>query len=458
MADTTQRPSFLSRAVSVLKQASVEPFAFLCVFGYTVRGVTFQSLLMDRACRNMYNYTDDMCDHMERHPDLQAQSTIGGNNLYTGVTLMASLPGLVVAIFLGPWSDKYSRKYPILLPVCGMFTESLVSAVMVMFPHISRGYASSRSTRFAILEFTLMTSLLLGGFLGGQLFNFGGYLLVMSLSPILFFIAIAFAIIFVKETKPKIAPENRGEVIKDLFSLDNIKHSYHTCTKKRPGNIRLQIWLLVWVSCVQKLLDLGFYALGFPFARNMYHWDVAAFSNANIAFTLSRAVFTVVVIPILSSKLRLHEIAIGLIGILSSLSKLAFLTVAYIPFLFYFANVSGSLTSGVSISVKSRLSKLVHKDEIGRAFSFLGIFESLTPLIGTTFYLQIYNASVRTFPGLAFASSSLLLVPSLIIYMWMVRMPTISVGEFGRDEEKTTSQHPTTRNSKKTLKQAIIDG
>ncbi|KAG8173886.1 hypothetical protein JTE90_016343 [Oedothorax gibbosus] len=296
MADTTQRPSFLSRAVSVLKQASVEPFAFLCVFGYTVRGVTFQSLLMDRACRNMYNYTDDMCDHMERHPDLQAQSTIGGNNLYTGVTLMASLPGLVVAIFLGPWSDKYSRKYPILLPVCGMFTESLVSAVMVMFPHVSpwlyvavsllngvtggvamlasfcAGYlsditdASSRSTRFAILEFTLMTSLLLGGFLGGQLFNFGGYLLVMSLSPILFFIAIAFAIIFVKETKPKIAPENRGEVIKDLFSLDNIKHSYHTCTKKRPGNIRLQIWLLVWVSCVQKLLDLGEFSL-FSFNR-----------------------------------------------------------------------------------------------------------------------------------------------------------------------------------------------
>lgn len=116
---------------------------------------------------------------------------------------------------------------------------------------------STRSTRFAVLEFMIVTSVLLGGFIGGQLFKLYGYLTVMSLSPISFLIAIAYAIFFIKETKPKIAPENRAEVMRDFFRLDNIKQSYRTCTKKRPGNIRLQIWLLVWVSCAQKLSDMG---------------------------------------------------------------------------------------------------------------------------------------------------------------------------------------------------------
>ncbi|KAG8189480.1 hypothetical protein JTE90_018132 [Oedothorax gibbosus] len=468
MAEVGPRPSFGTRAMEILRQVTVEPFTFFCLLGYAIRGVSFQSLLMDRACR--VKYTDDVCDNIDSYKDAQAQSTIDGNNLYTGVMLMNSLPALVVAIFLGPWADKYSRKYPILLAVSGMFLEGLASAILTPFPHVTPAlyvvasllsgvtggfmmtvsscfsYLSditeprSRPTRFAILEFCFILAMLLGGFLGGQLFRLYGYLPVMMLSPISFAIAIAYAVIFLKDTKPKIEAGRRLEVLRDLVSLDNIKQSYHTCTKARPGNMRLQIWLLVWVSCAQKLADMGMLAVGYPYARIMYQWGVTAFSNANIVFTVSKALFTVVLVPIFSSKLMLHEAAIGLIGVLATVSKFTLMSVAYYEFIFFFACISGSLSSAVGIGVKSRVAKLVHKDELGRAFSFLGIFESLTPLFGTILFLQIYNASVRIFPGLAFAVCAVLLIPSGIIYMWMMGLPTVSQGTFGRNDDEQTAR------------------
>ncbi|KAG8173136.1 hypothetical protein JTE90_024818, partial [Oedothorax gibbosus] len=431
MAEKGPRPSFGSRAMGVLREVTVEPFIFFCLMGNTIRGVSFQSLLMDRACR--VKYTDDVCDNIEAYKDEQAQSTIYGNNLYTGWTLMGSLPSLVVAIFIGPWADKYSRKYPILIAVSGMFLEGLASAMLTLFPHVTPwlfvvaalfsgitgglmvtmssclSYLSditeprSRPSRFARLEFCSILAMILGGFLGGQLFRLYGYLPVMMLSPISFAIAIAYAAIVIKDTKPKIEAGKRCEVIKDLFSLDNIKQSYQTFTKERPGNMRLQMWLLVWVSCAQSLAEMGLLAVGFPFVRIMYQWGVTAFSNANIVLTISKALCTVVLVPIFSTKLMLHEAAIGLIGVLAALCQFILMSVAFYEYIFYLACIGGALANTVGIGIKSRISKLVHKDELGRTFSFLGMVEALTPLFGTVLFLQIYNASVNFFPGLPFA-------------------------------------------------------
>lgn len=84
------------------------------------------------------------------------------------------------------------------------------------------------------------------------------------------------------------------------------------------------------------LLHVGIMAIGFPFARTTYKWGVTAFSNANIVFTVAKAAFTVAVIPLLSSKLQLHEAAIGLIGVFASMAKLTIMSVAQTVFLYYF--------------------------------------------------------------------------------------------------------------------------
>lgn len=47
-------------------------------------------------------------------------------------------------------------------------------------------------------------ALLLGGFCGGQIYNLYGYMPVMIMSPIIYFIAITYVIFLLKDTKPKV--------------------------------------------------------------------------------------------------------------------------------------------------------------------------------------------------------------------------------------------------------------
>lgn len=131
------RTSKFQSTVSVLRQISVEPYLFFCLFGYVVRLVTFQSLLMESACKNLHMYSDEICNDLDNHTLHQAASIEAGNNLYSGVMLLGSLPAIIVAMFLGPWSDKYSRKYPLIISATGMMLEAATSAVLTFFPNVS---------------------------------------------------------------------------------------------------------------------------------------------------------------------------------------------------------------------------------------------------------------------------------------------------------------------------------
>ncbi|XP_055949738.1 proton-coupled folate transporter-like [Argiope bruennichi] len=456
---------FLLTLKNTFSQTTVEPYLFFCLLGYTARLVSFQSLLMDRSCRNIYEFGDEICGDLDKHLNEKLKSSTSGNNLYTGVMLLGSLPAAIVAVFLGPWSDKYTRKYPMIMSATGMFLEALASAILTFFPGVSpiwyvaasiftglsggfiisvssaASYISditderSRAGRFAVVEFANICAIVIGNLIGGQIYKSYGYLEVLAISPISFGCAILYAIIFIKETKSPIPKERICEVMRDLLRLDNIKQSYNTCSKKRPGSIRLQIWLLIYISFWQRFTDMGMVSILFSFTNKMYEWDVTDVSNASIYFYIVNAIVTVVFIPVMSNKLKLHEAALGFCGMLSMLSKVFVTSLAFKEFLFYFAWFSGTLSTASYISVKSRLSKLVRKEELGSAFSLLGTCESITPLLGSTALLQILNAAPDSFVGLPFAVAGLLLIPCLFIYVWMMGLPTVSFSDFERDVE-----------------------
>ncbi|CAL1274744.1 unnamed protein product [Larinioides sclopetarius] len=257
----------------------------------------------------------------------------------------------------------------------------------------------------------------------------------MSISPVSFGCAILYSVIFIKEIKPPITRDRFCEVSRDLLRLDNIKKSYDTCSKTRPGNIRLQIWLLIYISFFMRFIDMGMVSILFSFTNKMYEWNVTDVSNASIYFYIVNAIVTVAFVPMLTNKLKIHEAALGFCGILSSLSKVFVTSLAYKEFLFYFAWFSGTLSTAAYISVKARLSKLVRKEELGSAFSLLGTCESIAPLLGSTAFLQMLNAAPDSFIGLPFAVGGFLIIPCLFIFLWMMGLPTVSLADFERDEE-----------------------
>lgn len=125
----------------------------------------------------------------------------------------------------------------------------------------------SRPARYAVLEFFNIAAVVLGISLGGQVYKAtsGGHQVIMILSPCSFAASILYTALVVKETKTRAKDQKCSNMVRDLITTENLKDSYRTCSKKRPGNIRLQIRLLVWAACSQKFIDMGKCFLTFIF-------------------------------------------------------------------------------------------------------------------------------------------------------------------------------------------------
>ncbi|KAG8197091.1 hypothetical protein JTE90_004356 [Oedothorax gibbosus] len=463
----TQDRPFGVRVVEVLKKATVEPFLFLVLFGYNARQVTLQSLLHDRACTISLNYSQDVCDNLDdgEHEYEQIRALAYGNNLYNGYILISTIPALLLATFVGPWSDRYTRKYPILIALAGVTLDSSVQAIITAFPNASPNWIlasslltgisgglviimsstysymsditqeKSRQTRFAVLEFFTMLATPAGSFVGGQVFKAGRYLPVMLMSPCIFILAWFWMRFCVPETKARRFDITRRQIFRDLFKVDNVKASFKTCAQPRPGNLKIQIWLLLFISFSVRLVHMGSLAIGFPYTRKTFKWGVPRYSYTTTTFSLVNAVVILLMVPTLNKRLLVHEAAVGLIGILSLMAKMVLLSVTVHEYIIFYAWISGTLYGCAGIAVRSRISKLVSRQELGRVFSLLAFCESFTPVLGTISMTQIYNSSLHFYPGLPYAAAAVFLIPSAFIFAWMMRMPSMSFLQYQESEE-----------------------
>ncbi|XP_076329658.1 lysosomal proton-coupled steroid conjugate and bile acid symporter SLC46A3-like [Tachypleus tridentatus] len=56
------------------------------------------------------------------------------------------------------------------------------------------------------------------------------------------------------------------------------------------------------------------------------------------------------------------------------------------------------------------MSKLVPHEELGRVFFMLAMMESTVPVLGTTSYSQLYNATVGIYPGISYLTASIFII------------------------------------------------
>ena len=65
---------------------------------------------------------------------------------------------------------------------------------------------------------------------------------------------------------------------------------------------------------------------------------------------------------------------------------------------------------------KSILSKLVSQDEVGNLFAFVGVVDSVSPLLLVPTYNTVYKATFETLPGTFYLLSAGLTIPAFIVF------------------------------------------
>lgn len=110
---------------SFFRKITVEPTMFLYMFAFQLTSVVEQAFFVDKACRVDHNYTAEICDNLTQHVDIKKEVQITVSNFHQWNNIAGHAVPIVIALFLGSWSDRRGRKLPLLLGLTGKCIYSL---------------------------------------------------------------------------------------------------------------------------------------------------------------------------------------------------------------------------------------------------------------------------------------------------------------------------------------------
>ncbi|XP_064095307.1 probable peptidoglycan muropeptide transporter SLC46 [Macrobrachium nipponense] len=460
------------RVLECIKMITVEPILLLDIVSWSLQSSLTTNLLLEKVC-NERNYTSDICANLTAYQDIQAevQQQVTLINMYKD--LITVVPNVFFVLFIGAWSDKYGRKIPLTLPLCGSFFSTLIllanaywmdlPAIFILFSTIPQVFTGggmtmimaafayitditkprSRTTRIALMDFSFVLGFPLGIWLSDIIYYELGYFGIYGISASLFFLTIMYSLIRIEDTRGPFSKLNLENVeftqrpnnmLGDLFDTQNMKDSIAVCSKLRPNNGRGKI-LALMVSMFLTLFTFGTTNIAYLYVKRKFGWDYNQYVHLGIVKCFAGILGTGIVLPLLSYKLQVHDSILGIIGCFSSVASSIVTGFAPNSWYMYLSTVVGGLSGLAALVNRSILSKIVPDEEIGKVFSMTAAFETAVPLMSSPVYTLVYNNSITSFPGAVYLMTALFYVGPFCTYVWLFITRRLSVFEHHLIEE-----------------------
>ncbi|CAN8004013.1 unnamed protein product, partial [Ixodes hexagonus] len=302
------------------------------------------------------------------------------------------------------------------------FSGGLVCVLMAVCSNASLSTkGNTRTLQFLIVLMSAMIGMACGQFMAGQIFRAGGYLPVFIVSASMLLACLIWVMIMLRNP---VESEKGGwrTMLRDLMHFRNFINGILVCVRKRPNRGRAQILLLMSSMCMILFVSEATRGINFFYAKKMYDWDVSKYSDINSGFLLLRMVSVSLFVVVANLALRLSDCTIAFIGICGGILQSITTGVATNEVLFYVSYVLGTLDASAPIGIKSHASKLLDRDETTQVFSIWIAMEALTPIVGSVFGSQVYNACISFYPGLPYFIYVLFELYPLcsVAYCWFV--------------------------------------
>ncbi|GFY58802.1 proton-coupled folate transporter [Trichonephila inaurata madagascariensis] len=275
----------------------------------------------------------------------------------------------------------------------------------------------------------------LGAAAGGWIYNFWGYpsvFLVSSFGLVASFIWVAFML-----------PETRGENNKDplkikvrrLFTCKTFRESFIATAKKRPNQGRKQIVLLIISMCFLVIATNSTSDINYLYAHHQFNWGTTKYSTITAVYSIITIFVLILVVPVMKY-FRTGDPTLGLVGTTSTLLKFLGIGLSWKAAIFHIANLMGPLAPCATLAIRSRISKLVSTDDLGKVFSFVATAEALLPVLTTIIVSQIFNAFLGIYPGMPYIVLAICLIIPFSIFIWMTCLPAVNSAEGNQNDER----------------------
>ncbi|KAK3867282.1 hypothetical protein Pcinc_027250 [Petrolisthes cinctipes] len=453
--------------MKAIRRVRLEPMLFLKMMAEGNFGVVADTLEVQRICRLSLGYSDDNCTNMDdgNHSDVQLEVQVTQNNFNYNQLLIASLLPLFVVIFVGPLSDRYGRKPPMLAVLAGFAALAVVYLVealqptwpvevlylgtavvnltgsWVVFNMAVYSYVAdittpdTRTRRLALVDACWYMGGPLGRLLGGWVYHVGGSAPVFLISLILWVLCFLYVLILIPESvREKPTPQTTttttlteghqsGGCCSSCSStscscgpLQHIASLARTACGKRDGHERSHLLITLIVLL---LVTLGQGHQMYLWARRVLAWGPEEFSTWTSIDSLLHQLVMVLWVWI-AAKARLTDSTVAVVGLISLALWSLVLSCIGGPNLWWLtivASVLGSLEASIEPALRSVLTTVGGRGEAGRVLTLAGLLQAAFLTLDGTLYTFTYNTFVDTLPQINFliqASWCVLLVLILL--------------------------------------------
>lgn len=407
---------------------------FLYMMAFMLTSVVEQVFFLYKACTVNHGFSHDICINIENHQDIKKQVQVTTSTFHMWNNIAMYVVPIVLALFLGAWSDRRGRKLPLILGLVGKLVYSTMIVVntrmtnwpveyiiyTATIPSVLTGadiaiFAScfayisdittveDRTIRITILDATYLSTMPIGVALGTLIYNSTNksFTVMFAINASLLFASIVYSSLRLKArtTDRQISIRELPWYLMpvDFFDRNHVVRSLQTFFKKRTMNRRIYLYVL--------MIAMSFYTFQrdekpkmYLYTQLIFNWDADMYSYFKTYQSAAYVIMMFLGVPFFTKILGLRDTIIIMIGATAHASARFVYIFARVDWLLYVGATISSLGPVVAPVLRSMISKMVPATERGIIFSFLSVFDNAVPLVSGVLYTQIYNASINTYP------------------------------------------------------------
>ncbi|XP_065088593.1 proton-coupled folate transporter [Ochlerotatus camptorhynchus] len=413
---------------------TVEPSMFLYMMAFILTSVVEQVFFLYKACTVNHGYSHDVCINIENYQDIKKEVQITTSTFHMWNNIAMYLVPIVLALFLGAWSDRRGRKLPLILGLIGKLVYSVMIVVntrmdswpveyiiyTATIPSVLTGadiaiFAScfayisdittvaDRTMRITILDATYLSTMPIGVAIGTLIYNrtAKSFTIMFAINASLLLLSIIYSIARLKsrttDRQVSILELPWYRMPGDFFDRNHVVTSLRTFFKKRTMNRRIYLYIL--------MVAMSFYTFQrdekpkmYLYTQLKFNWNADLYSYFKTYQSAAYVVMMFLGVPFFTKVLHMKDTFIIMIGATAHATARFVYIFAEVDWLLYIGATISSLGPVVAPVLRSMISKMIPTTERGIIFSFLSVFDNAVPLVSGVLYTQIYNASIDTFP------------------------------------------------------------
>ncbi|XP_060521587.1 probable peptidoglycan muropeptide transporter SLC46 isoform X2 [Cylas formicarius] len=467
-----------SGVLRYLSYITVEPSLIFYMLAFMITNVVEQSFFVYKACHVNHGYNKTVCDNInneDKNITKEVQITVSNFHLWNDIFGHAGQ--IVLAFFMGAWSDKRGRKLPLLLGLTGKlyyslmlvlistqdnwpveyiiyiatlpmsFTGADVAIFAAAFTYlVDITTPQERTMRVTLLEVGYLATFPIGIALGSYLFNNvvnHSYTVMFAINASSMTLAVLYSLLRLNwRTTPSQKPlSEANNIFLDFFDYRHVINTIRTICKKRE-NKRRRILIILIVMMALYVFQRDERNMMYLYCQLVFNWTVSQFSNFRTFQSALQDIVLLLAVPVLSRVFGIKDTVIIMIGAVAhSVGRIFYIT-ADAPLVFYIGGAFAAFGPIVAPVIRSMMSKIILSSEKGKAFSILAVADNAVPLVSGVLYSKLYNLTIHTNPTSIFylTMASQLIVLLFVLYVSIIYSEPVSDTESEETQQRCLDQ------------------